>query len=50
MPHYSHDRYQAHCKYCYEVKEADTAEEAVRQVEQHEKQCDKANYRLREPA
>ena len=51
--HYAHDRYQAHCKCCYEGrgKMARTmTEEAVRQVEQHEKQCEKANYRLREPA
>lgn len=48
---YSHDRYQAHCRYCYEIKEADSAEEAIRLVEKHEKQCDKANtQRLPEPA
>ena len=48
--HYSHDRYQAHCKYCYEIFEGNSAEEAVRQAEKHEENCERANYRLREPA
>jgi hypothetical protein len=47
---YPHDRYQAHCQYCSQRFDADSAEEAVRLAEQHEKQCEKANQRLREPA
>ena len=38
---YSHDRYQAHCQYCYQIFEGDSAEQAIRMVERHEEQCDR---------
>ena len=34
-----HERYQTHCRFCPKVLEADTAEEALRKVEEHEAEC-----------
>jgi hypothetical protein len=36
---YSHERYQAFCRYCYRTHENDTAIEAIRATEEHEKGC-----------
>jgi hypothetical protein len=47
---YSHDRYQSHCQFCFQIFEGDSAEEAIRMAEKHEQGCEKANYRLPEPA
>ena len=38
---YSHDRYQAHCQYCYQIFEGDSAGEAVCKAEEHEQQCER---------
>ncbi len=35
------ERFQAHCAHCFRRYEADTAEVAIRAVEEHEKGCPK---------
>ena len=39
MAFHAHERFQAHCRKCFKVHEADTITEAIRLVEQHEKEC-----------
>lgn len=39
MSFHSHDRYQAHCQFCFEIFEDDSAEAAVQRAEEHEREC-----------
>ena len=39
---YLYERFQTHCRWCFEVKEADSIEEAIRAVEAHEAKCPKS--------
>ena len=34
-----HERFQSFCRYCVKVHEADSATQAIRATEEHEKAC-----------
>ena len=46
---YLHERYQSHCRYCWNKFEADTYSQAVRKTEEHERQCPR-KPQAKEPA
>ena len=35
----AHDRFQAHCQYCFQIFEDDSIEAAVEKAEEHEQNC-----------
>jgi hypothetical protein len=39
MSFQAHDRYQAHCQFCFQIFEANSAAAAVEKAEEHERDC-----------
>ena len=34
-----HERFQTHCQFCFKVLEADSLEQAIQKVKEHEAEC-----------